>query len=91
MAIENPKGSFCIIPGFGEHGGRYTEMASILNPGQLNVYILDNRGHGLSGGKRGHTPAYDLLLSDVEELLKLVRSAFTDIPIVLLVTVWVAI
>lgn len=81
--LENPIGSFCIIPGFGEHGGRYQRMAEKLNAANWNVYALDNRGHGHSGGKRGHTPSYDMLLSDVEEMLKFTRAAFTDLPIVL--------
>ncbi|MDW3197187.1 MAG: alpha/beta hydrolase [Cytophagales bacterium] len=81
--LENPVGSFCIVPGFGEHAGRYLRMARILNAANWNVYALDNRGHGESGGKRGHTPTYEMLLSDVEELLKSVRAAFTDLPIVL--------
>lgn len=81
--LENPMGSFCIVPGFGEHSGRYLRMAGILNAANWNVYALDNRGHGESGGKRGHTPNYEMLLSDVEELLKAVRAAFTDLPIVL--------
>lgn len=81
--LEEPVGSFCIIPGFGEHGGRYERMAEILNAANWNVYVLDNRGHGKSGGKRGHTPSYELLLSDVEEMLKSVRAAFTELPIVM--------
>ncbi len=81
--LENPRGSFCIVPGFGEHAGRYQRIAEILNAANWNVYALDNRGHGLSGGKRGHTPTYELLLSDVEEMLKSDRAAFTDLPIVL--------
>ncbi len=81
--LEAPTGSFCIVPGFGEHAGRYQRMAEMLNAANWNVYALDNRGHGQSGGKRGHTPSYELLLSDVEEMLKSVRAAFTDLPIVL--------
>lgn len=80
---EKPVGSLCVVHGFGEHGGRYTPMAQALNAVGWNVYALDNRGHGHSEGKRGHTPSYELLLSDVEELLKSVRASFTDLPIVL--------
>ena len=82
-ALENASGSFCIVPGFGEHAGRYRRMAAILNQANWNVYALDNRGHGQSGGKRGHTPSYELLLADVEEMLKSVRAAFTELPIIL--------
>ncbi len=81
--LEDPVGSFCIVPGFGEHAGRYLRMADELNAANWNVYAIDNRGHGHSGGKRGHIPSYDLLLSDIEEMLKSVRAAFTDLPIVL--------
>lgn len=80
---SDPVGTICIIPGFGEHGGRYEEMASKFNTIGWNVFALDNRGHGLSGGKRGHTPSYDQLMSDIEELLKHTRASWTDLPIVL--------
>ena len=83
-APEDPKKVLCIIHGLGEHSGRYAHVAAWLNRRKIAVFALDLRGHGLSGGKRGHARSYDLLLSDVEELLKTARAEFTDLPMYLM-------
>jgi acylglycerol lipase len=74
----------CIVHGLGEHGGRYTELAYHLNSSQISVFAIDLRGHGLTEGKRGHTPSYSLLQSDIEELLKHARSLNTDAKLILM-------
>lgn len=79
-----PEKILCIIHGLGEHSGRYEHVAAHLNNQNIGVFALDLRGHGLSAGKRGHAKRYDLLLSDVEELLKIARSEFTEIPLFLM-------
>lgn len=81
--IADPVGVLCLIPGFGEHSGRYQDMAAMLNQKGWSVFSLDNRGHGISAGKRGHTPSYELLMSDIEELLKHARASWTDLPMAL--------
>ncbi len=80
----NPKAVVCIIPGFGEHGGRYEHVASFLVKRDVSVMAMDCRGHGRSDGLRGHAKSLDILLDDVEELLKLCRSTYLDVPIILM-------
>lgn len=74
----------CIIHGHGEHSGRYEHVAAHLITNNISVFALDLRGHGLSKGKRGHAPSYELLLKDVEEILKVAREKFIDIPMYLM-------
>ncbi len=74
-------GVLCIIHGLGEHSGRYSELAEFLSSKGIASFAMDLRGHGNSPGKRGHSPSYDTLMGDLEELLKLARSEFTDLPI----------
>ncbi|MFT6867394.1 MAG: alpha-beta hydrolase superfamily lysophospholipase [Cyclobacteriaceae bacterium] len=81
---ENPLKILCIIHGHGEHSGRYAHVATSLNEQNIAVFALDLRGHGLSKGKRGHTPSYEMLLKDIEEFLKTAREHFNDLPLYLM-------
>jgi alpha-beta hydrolase superfamily lysophospholipase len=58
--------TFVIAHGLGEHGGRYQHVADWFAPRGATVYAMDHRGHGRSGGQRGHAPSLDVLLDDVE-------------------------
>ncbi len=80
---DHPEKVVCIIHGLGEHGGRYDEMASMLVKSNCSVLAIDQRGHGLSEGRKGHTRSYEHLLLDIEELLKAARSEYTDLPMFL--------
>ena len=72
--IENPKAAIVLVHGFGEHSGRYAHLADFFNKNGYSVYALDNRGHGKSEGKRGHTPKYEAYLDDIEVFLDYVRT-----------------
>lgn len=76
-----PEHVLAIIHGLGEHAGRYAPMAEQATKSGIAVFALDLRGHGLSAGKRGHTPSYQSLLNDIEEFLKTIRAEFPDLPI----------
>ena len=67
----------CLVHGLGEHAGRYEHFGKAFAAAGLGVYTFDLRGHGLSGGRRGHTPGYDALLDDIDLLLE---QAQTDQP-----------
>ncbi|MFT7160210.1 MAG: alpha-beta hydrolase superfamily lysophospholipase [Bacteroidia bacterium] len=79
----DPIAVFCIIHGLGEHSGRYQHVAEFLTENRISVFTFDLRGHGKSKGKRGHTSSYEILLDDVEELLKTARAEYNDIPMLL--------
>jgi lysophospholipase len=55
-----------VVHGLGEHGGRYADLATVLAAAGIATYALDLRGHGRSGGRRGHMPSFDAVLQDVE-------------------------
>ncbi|MDQ3393384.1 MAG: lysophospholipase, partial [Bacteroidota bacterium] len=80
---EKPNAIICIVHGIGEHSGRYNEMALYMCSRGFTVFANDQRGHGKSGGKRGHSPSYSLLLDDVETLMKWARSQYPDLPLYL--------
>lgn len=80
---NEPKRIICLVHGHGEHIGRYEHFATHFVDQGIAVFAVDLRGHGKSEGKRGHAPNYDLLLSDVEELIKSARVEYNDTPIIL--------
>jgi alpha-beta hydrolase superfamily lysophospholipase len=65
------RGTLILLHGFGDHSGRYAEVAAWLVERGLAVYAIDQRGHGRSPGKRGHISRFAQFLSDVAALRKL--------------------
>ncbi len=70
----------CLVHGLGEHSDRYTDVASALTNAGYAVLGFDLRGHGRSGGQRGHTPSYGMLLDDITHLLTESSSRFPNKP-----------
>lgn len=52
--------------GLGEHAGRYAALAKDLVEHGITVYAIDHRGHGHSGGVRGHVNRFGELVRDFE-------------------------
>lgn len=53
-----------MVHGHGEHGGRYAGLAEAMGHHGIATYAMDVRGHGASGGARGHVLAWDTLIAD---------------------------
>jgi alpha-beta hydrolase superfamily lysophospholipase len=66
--------TFVIVHGLGEHGGRYQHLAAWFTPLGATVYAMDHRGHGRSGGQRGHAPSLKALLDDVDLVVQRARG-----------------
>ena len=71
-APEDPKGHVLLIGGLAEHMGRYGHVADALIEGGYQVTGLELRGHGHSGGKRGHVDRWEQYAEDV-------RAALTEL------------
>jgi alpha-beta hydrolase superfamily lysophospholipase len=67
--VDSPKAVLGIIHGMGEHSSRYAHMAKAMNAVGISVVAYDHRGHGKSGGKKGHMDSIDQLLDGVDQLL----------------------
>ena len=61
------KAVLALVHGMGEHGGRYQNVARILNRKGYALNGLDLRGHGQTGGPRGHL-SYEEASNDVDLL-----------------------
>ncbi len=74
------KAVICLVHGFGEHSSRYEHVAQFFTDNNYAVIAYDHRGHGRSGGKRGHFVSYDEFMNDVENLVKQADSNFPNLP-----------
>jgi acylglycerol lipase len=74
------KASICLVHGLGEHTGRYEYVASVLTKNGYALYGCDLRGHGKTGGPRGHYPNYNLVMSDVKSCLEYTQQKFQGVP-----------
>ena len=61
-------GSLLVVHGWGEHLGSYDELAEDMSKRGFQVWRFDLRGHGRSGGLRGHTPSFQRLVEDFSEV-----------------------
>lgn len=75
-----PKAVVCLVHGLGEHSGRYAHVAAALNAAGYALFGFDLRGHGKSGGPRGHTPTYDTLMDDIGRLLDEAAARYPGLP-----------
>jgi alpha-beta hydrolase superfamily lysophospholipase len=72
-----------LVHGLGEHSSRYAHWVGYFCEKGIALITMDLRGHGHSGGLKGHTPSYKQLLNDVELLLQNAREMFPGIPVIL--------
>jgi alpha-beta hydrolase superfamily lysophospholipase len=68
---DAPTGRLDLIHGWADHSGRYGPLLEALRPLNLAVYLLDLRGHGQSGGQRGHLQRFEAYLLDLAEAFEL--------------------
>ncbi|MFZ5908689.1 MAG: alpha/beta hydrolase [Chloroflexota bacterium] len=69
-----------LVHGLGEHIGRYEHVGAALTEAGFSLTGYDLRGHGKSGGARGHTPSYDALMTDVDMFLDLAAGRYPGQP-----------
>ena len=81
--VTDPRAIIALVHGLGEHVGRYEHVAAHLNARAYAVLGFDQRGHGQSGGKRGHASDYGTLLDDVQLLLREAELRYPAVPVVL--------
>jgi alpha-beta hydrolase superfamily lysophospholipase len=69
-------------PQTGESSARWAETGARLRDAGYAAYVLDQRGHGRSGGRRGHLSRFSQLLGDLQAFRRAVRRRL-DVPQVL--------
>lgn len=81
--VETPKAVMALTHGFGEHCGRYADMAAHLNAQGIAVVAIDLRGHGKSAGKRGVVKSYEDYRADLDALFAKTRTLYPETPVTL--------
>src|SRR5215207_4212179 len=85
-----PSAVLVFLHGIASHAGWFGETAADLNRQGVEVYGLDRRGSGRSGGARGHLDRYEQALDDVEQLVRLVGAEHPRAPVFLAASSWAA-
>jgi len=73
----------CLVHGLGEHCRRYDHVAEFFNKHQIGLVTYDQKGHGQTEGKRGHTPSMNAFLDDLSLVLQKTRELYPNLPIIL--------
>ncbi|GAA3592055.1 alpha/beta hydrolase [Klugiella xanthotipulae] len=96
--VAAPRAVIQIVHGIGEHAGRYTELAGVLNAAGYSVVADDHRGHGATGidqyggdtSRLGHLGVGGLRATEkaIRRLGTLIRIAHPGVPVVYLGHSW---
>lgn len=78
-----PKAAICLVHGLGEHSGRYEHVAEAFTKDGYAMFGFDLRGHGRSGGPRGHFPSSEAVLQDIDLLFTHARERYPELPLIL--------
>lgn len=74
---QKPKAVVALIHGLGEHTGRYAHVGEAFNNDGYALVGFDLRGHGKSGGARGHFPSIDSVMQDIDEFFEFLRERYS--------------
>jgi alpha-beta hydrolase superfamily lysophospholipase len=77
------KAVVCLVHGIGEHSGRYTHVAEAFAKEGYALFTADIRGHGKSEGLKGHADSMEILMQDVDVLLKQASIRYPGLPLIL--------
>ncbi len=76
-AAQPERARMVIAHGLGEHSGRYGNLVSLLIGAGVSAWVPDHRGHGRSGGKRGHVLHFMQYVTDLRMMIDRARQ---DMP-----------
>ncbi len=77
---SEPKALVALIHGLGEHAGRYLHVGEALTEAGYALAGFDLRGHGRSGGPRGHAASLDAYMQDILQFFHLLKERYPAIP-----------
>lgn len=75
-----PKAVVALIHGLGEHIGRYEHVAQAMTGAGYALVGFDLRGHGKSGGTRGHFPSLDAVMQDIKDFFNFLTTRYPSLP-----------
>ena len=81
-AAAEPRAAVVFLHGFGEHTGLYHRYGFALNAAGIDLWAVDQIGHGLSPGPRGNFGTIEDSSALGESLTKLAEQTTPGIPLV---------
>jgi len=75
-----PKALIVLVHGLGEHCARYDHVGARLAEKGYALLGFDLRGHGKSGGQRGHTPSFEAFMKDIDSMFTQASARYPGIP-----------
>ena len=81
-AAARPRAAVIFLHGFGEHSGLYHRYGFALNAAGIDLWAVDQFGHGFSPGTRGQFGTLEDSSGLADSLTALVESSNPDIPLV---------
>ena len=75
-----PKALLALVHGLGEHTGRYLHVGKAITDAGYALVGFDLRGHGKSGGPRGHSPSLNAFVQDIRQFFRFLVQRYPDIP-----------
>lgn len=81
-ASAQPRAAVIFLHGFGEHTGLYHRYGFALNAAGVDLWAVDQFGHGLSPGTRGDFGSTEDSSSLADALISLVESATPAVPLI---------
>jgi alpha-beta hydrolase superfamily lysophospholipase len=80
---DRPRYLAVVVHGYGEHVGRYEELAGVLVAHGAAVFGPDHTGHGKSAGERVLIEDFEEVVTDVHAVADLAREAHPGVPLVM--------
>lgn len=81
-AGEDPRAAVVFLHGFGEHCGLYDRYGFALNAAGVDLWAVDQFGHGLSPGKRGQLGTLEDSSALAAMLTEFAEREYPGIPLV---------
>lgn len=77
---EKAKAVVCLVHGLGEHSGRYAHVGEAFAEAGFALAGFDLRGHGKSGGPRGHIPSLAAVMGDIQLFCQQLEERYPGLP-----------
>jgi alpha-beta hydrolase superfamily lysophospholipase len=80
---DAPRANYVFLHGFGEHSGLYERFAAVLNEAHINLWALDQIGHGQSAGERGLVESLDHVTENAHRLILIADGLQPGLPTII--------
>lgn len=81
-AVAEPRAAVVFLHGFGEHTGLYDRYGRALNAAGIDLWAVDQLGHGQSPGERGQFGTLEDSSALAERLTELAEQESEGVPLV---------